>query len=81
MVWDICIPYIALPPHSFLFFFVFQESCQEDTRLTLLKKTNIPGENLSIANLVSTGPGASRVCSETGPTLQPSVKRERAGLF
>ena len=50
-------------------------------RLTLLKKTNIPRQNLSVANLVSTGPGASTASSERGLTLLPSVKRERAGIF
>lgn len=50
-------------------------------RLTLLKKTNIPRENLSVASLVSTGLGASTASSERGLTLQPSVERERAGIF
>ena len=64
-----------------IIFFGFQELCQADMRLTLLKKTNIPRENLSVANLVSTGLGASTASSERGLTLQPSVERERAGIF
>lgn len=43
-------------------------------RLTLLKETNIPGEDLEIPDLVNSGPGGSTVCSERGLTLTKCQK-------
>lgn len=49
--------------------FCLQETCQSDMRLTLLKKTNILGEDPSIPDFVNNGTGGSTVCSESGLTL------------